>query len=40
MNPLIGQPRPKEQKELGLILKEQYRVRDAVTMTNCSMCHR
>ena len=40
MNSLIGQPRPTSQKELGLALKEQYQVRDAVTLTNCSMCHR
>jgi hypothetical protein len=40
LNPLIGQPRPTNQRELGLMLKEQYHVRDAVTMTNCSMCHR
>jgi hypothetical protein len=40
MNSLIGQTRPTNQKELGLTLKEQYRVRDAVTLTNCSMCHR
>jgi hypothetical protein len=40
MNPLIGQPRPTSQRELGLLLKEQYHVRDAVTLTNCSMCHR
>ncbi|MBY0460622.1 MAG: cytochrome c family protein [Gemmataceae bacterium] len=37
---LIGKPRPTDQKELGLKLKEIYRVRDAVTLTNCSMCHR
>ena len=40
MNPLIGQPRPTNQKDLGSLLKEQYNVRDAVTLTNCSMCHR
>ncbi|MBA4187905.1 MAG: cytochrome C [Planctomycetaceae bacterium] len=39
-NPLIGQPRPTTQKELGLLLKEEYKVRDNVTLTNCSMCHR
>ena len=32
--------RPTSQKELGLFLKDQYNVRDAVTLTNCSMCHR
>lgn len=40
MNPLIGQPRPTNQKALGSLLKDQYKVRDAVTLTNCSMCHR
>ncbi len=40
LNPLIGKPRPTNQKELGLLLKEEYHVRDAVTLTNCSMCHR
>ena len=39
-NPLVGQDRPTSQKEIGATLKEQYQVRDAVTMTNCSMCHR
>jgi hypothetical protein len=37
---LVGRPRPTTQRELGELLKEQYRVRDSVTMTNCSMCHR
>lgn len=40
LNPSIGQPRPTTQKEMGLFLKEQYHVRDAVTLTNCSICHR
>lgn len=39
-NPLLGTERPMNQKDLGKVLKEQYNVRDAVTMTNCSMCHR
>jgi hypothetical protein len=39
-NELIGKERPTNQKELGLLLKEQYNVRDAVTLTNCSVCHR
>jgi hypothetical protein len=37
---LIGQPRPTTQRELGELLKDQYKVRDKVTLTNCSMCHR
>ncbi|MCS7021307.1 MAG: cytochrome c family protein [Gemmataceae bacterium] len=37
---LIGTPRPTTQQELGALLKEQYKVRDRVTLTNCSMCHR
>jgi hypothetical protein len=39
-DPVTGEPYPTSQKELGLKLKERYRVRDAVTLTNCSMCHR
>jgi hypothetical protein len=39
-NPLVGQERATSQKELGTLLKEEYRVRDPVTLTNCSMCHR
>jgi hypothetical protein len=37
---LVGKPRPKTQAELGPVLKEVYGVRDAVTLTGCSMCHR
>lgn len=32
--------KPYSQLELGRELKDQYKVRDAVTLTNCSMCHR
>ncbi|WP_439628131.1 cytochrome c3 family protein [Gemmata sp.] len=39
-NPLIGTARPTDQREMGLLLKEEYKVRDPVTLTNCSMCHR
>jgi hypothetical protein len=39
-NPQTGQPYPTNQADLGRLLKEQYRVRDAVTLTSCSMCHR
>ncbi len=28
------------QKDLGLFLKEKYHVRDAITLTSCSNCHR
>jgi hypothetical protein len=38
VNPATG--KPYTQLELGLELKEKHKVRDAVTMTNCSMCHR
>jgi hypothetical protein len=31
---------PANQNELGLQLKQQYRVRDAFTLTNCTICHR
>ena len=37
---LVGKDRPTTQRELGTTLKEVYAIRDAVTMTNCSMCHR
>jgi hypothetical protein len=39
-NPQTGQPYPTNQAELGKLLKEQYRVRDPITLTSCSMCHR
>lgn len=39
-HPLVGTDRPTTQRELGALLKEQYRVRDPITLTNCSMCHR
>jgi hypothetical protein len=39
-NPLIGQDRPTNQRDLGLLLKKEYSVRDPVTLTSCSMCHR
>jgi hypothetical protein len=37
---LIGQPRPTTQRELGLKVKELFDIRDGVTLTSCSMCHR
>jgi hypothetical protein len=40
IDPDTGMEYPKNQKQLGLMLKEKYHVRDAVTLTNCSMCHR
>ncbi|HSQ54938.1 MAG TPA: cytochrome c3 family protein [Gemmata sp.] len=40
VNPLIGKTRPKSQEEIGVLLKEEYKIRDKVTLTNCSMCHR
>ncbi|MBA4063657.1 MAG: cytochrome C [Isosphaera sp.] len=39
-NPLLGTERPDTQAEMGALLKEEYRVRNAVVLTNCSMCHR
>ncbi|MBY0515136.1 MAG: cytochrome c family protein [Gemmataceae bacterium] len=36
----IGPDRPTTQAELGKVLKEAYNVRDPVTLTSCSMCHR
>jgi hypothetical protein len=35
-----GHAYPKGQKDLGLELKTKYKVRDAITLTSCSMCHR
>lgn len=32
--------RPMSQSELGRHLKEKYKIRDATTLTNCSICHR
>ena len=37
---LVGKPRPTSQAELGAELKKAYEVRDAGTLTGCSMCHR
>ncbi|HEY2910861.1 MAG TPA: hypothetical protein VGI99_11485, partial [Gemmataceae bacterium] len=37
---LVGKDRPKNQGELGNLLKEVYAVRDPVALTGCSMCHR
>lgn len=33
-------PEGKTQKEVGLELKREYHVRDSITLTSCSMCHR
>jgi Cytochrome c7 and related cytochrome c len=40
INPDTGEEYPKNQKELGAVLKEQYKVRNALTLTSCSICHR
>jgi hypothetical protein len=32
--------KPYTQRELGHELKEKHKVRDAVTLTSCSICHR
>jgi hypothetical protein len=37
---LAGKPRPTSQAELGKELKTIYEVRDPLTLTGCSMCHR
>ena len=37
---LLGKPRPTTQAALGAKLKELYDIRDGVTLTSCSMCHR
>lgn len=31
---------PPEQLTLGLRLKDEYKIRDAITLTRCSICHR
>jgi hypothetical protein len=41
IDPETGKAYPKSsQAELGRYLKDQYHVRDATTLTNCSICHR
>jgi hypothetical protein len=40
INPDTHEKYPTTQAELGRELKEQYHVRDAATITNCSICHR
>jgi hypothetical protein len=37
---LLGKPRPTTQAELGRELKALYEIRDGVTLTSCSICHR
>ncbi|HEX4606614.1 MAG TPA: hypothetical protein VH092_00255, partial [Urbifossiella sp.] len=37
---LLGKERPTTQRSLGLQLRDLYDIRDNVTLTNCSMCHR
>jgi hypothetical protein len=37
---LLGKERPTTQRELGVKLKELYDIRDGVSLTSCSMCHR
>jgi hypothetical protein len=37
---LVGKPRPNNQMELGRQLKDIYGIRDGITMSSCSMCHR
>lgn len=39
-DPVTGKLYPKNQTELGMLLKERYHVRDRVTLTSCSVCHR
>ena len=38
INPATG--KPYTQRELGKELREKHRVRDALTLTSCSICHR
>jgi hypothetical protein len=37
-NPTTG--KPYSQRELGHELREKHHVRDTVTITSCSICHR
>jgi hypothetical protein len=37
---LLGKERPTTQRELGVKLKELYDIRDGVSLTSCSICHR
>jgi hypothetical protein len=39
-NPETGELYPTNQRELGLLLKQQYHVRDSTVLTSCSTCHR
>jgi hypothetical protein len=39
-DPETGQPYPTNQAQLGALLKEKHHVRDSLTLTSCSMCHR
>lgn len=40
IDPETGKEYPKNQSELGKVLKAEHKIRDPLTMTNCSMCHR
>ncbi len=39
-NPRTGDKYPTNAKELAKILKDEHGIRDAMTLTSCSMCHR
>jgi hypothetical protein len=39
-NPRTGAEYPTDPKELAKQLKDQHGIRDAMTLTSCSMCHR
>jgi hypothetical protein len=39
-DPKTGADYPTNQAELGALLKDKYHVRDALSLTSCSMCHR
>jgi hypothetical protein len=40
VNPRTGQEYPTDPKELAKQLKDMHGIRDALTLTSCSMCHR
>lgn len=40
INPKTGEEYPTDPGELAKMLKQNHGVRDALTMTSCSMCHR
>ena len=40
LNPKTGEEYPTDPAELAKTLKDSHGVRDAMTLTSCSICHR